>query len=54
MKHSIQQRLKRVSFYFGGDQPEVYWRERLRAVIGAFVGLMLVLAVAKFLGELAA
>lgn len=52
MKSSIQQRLKRASFYFGGDQPIVHWHERLRAVFGAFIGLMLVLTVAKFLGEL--
>lgn len=52
MKNPLHQRLKRVSFYFGGDQPIVPWRERLRAVFGAFIGLMLVLAAAKFLGEL--
>lgn len=52
MKNPLHQRLKRVSFYFGGDQPVIPWRERLRAVFGAFIGLMLVLAAAKFLGEL--
>lgn len=40
------------SFYLGGDQPLVSWRERLRSVIGAFIGLFLVLVLAKFLGEL--
>ena len=48
----MQKRLKRILFYFGGDQPAVSWRERLRSVIGAFVGLLLVLALAKYLGEL--
>ena len=52
MKNSLHQRLKRASFYLGGDQPVVHWRERFRAVIGAFIGLMLVLTIAKFLGEL--
>ena len=28
------------------------WLERIRAVLGAFIGLMLVFAIAKFLGEL--
>ena len=44
--------LKRISFYFGGDQPPVSWGERLRAGVGIFIGLMLVLAIAKYLGEL--
>jgi CBS domain-containing membrane protein len=44
--------LKRVSFYFGGDQPPVSWRERLRACGGAFIGLMLVFTTAKYLGDL--
>jgi CBS domain-containing membrane protein len=48
----MQKRLKHILFYFGGDQPAVSWRERLRSVIGAFVGLLLVLALAKYLGEL--
>lgn len=52
MKKSIQLRLKRVSFYFGGDQPHVAWVERLRSVVGTFIGLALVLALAKYLGEL--
>lgn len=52
MKNSLQQLLKRASFHFGGDQPHVGWAERLRAVIGAFIGLMLVLVLAKYLGEL--
>ena len=44
--------MKRCSFYLGGDQPHVAWRERLRAVLGAFIGLMLVVTTAKYLGEL--
>lgn len=44
--------LKRCLFFFGGDQPHVSWPERLRSVFGAFLGLMLVLTIAKFLGEL--
>ena len=48
----MQKRLKHILCYFGGDQPAVSWRERLRSVIGAFVGLLLVLALAKYLGEL--
>jgi len=43
--------LKRYSFYLGGDQPPVAWQEKLRAVLGAFIGLMLVLTIAKYLGE---
>lgn len=35
----------------GGDQPAVAWIERLRSVLGAFVGLLLVVIAAKFLGE---
>ena len=52
MKHSIQYLLKHYAFYLGGDQPAVSWLERLRSVFGAFIGLMLVLAIAKYLGEL--
>ncbi|CAM3657279.1 HPP family protein [Polynucleobacter brandtiae] len=39
-------------FYFGGDQPKVSWLERLRSALGAFIGLALVLALAKYLGDL--
>lgn len=52
MKPSYKQLLKRYSFYLGGDQPQVPWIERIRSVFGAFIGLMLVLTIAKFLGEL--
>ena len=44
--------MKRYSFYLGGDQPAVCWHERLRSCLGAFIGLMLVLTIAKALGEL--
>jgi CBS domain-containing membrane protein len=44
--------IKRYAFYFGGDQPPVSWFERIRSVIGAFIGLMLVIATAQYLGEL--
>lgn len=51
-KHRITERLKRWCFYLGGDQPPVLWGERIRTVLGAFIGLMLVLTIAKFLGEI--
>ena len=44
--------MKRYSFYLGGDQPPVSWQERLRTCLGAFLGLMLVLTIAKYLGEI--
>ena len=44
--------LKRYAFYFGGDQPHVPWVERIRSVMGAFIGLMLVVATAKWFGEI--
>jgi CBS domain-containing membrane protein len=48
IKHLIQ----RCAFYFGGDQPYVNWTERLRSSVGALLGLFLVFAIAKLLGEL--
>jgi len=42
---------KHYVFYFGGDQPPVSWQERGRTVIGAFIGILLVLTIAKYLGE---
>ena len=53
MRHTIQYLIKRYAFYFGGDQPFVSWAERLRSSAGALVGLMLVMTVAKLLGEFA-
>jgi len=52
MKPSLKTFFAHCAFYFGGDQPAVSWRERLRSVLGAFFGLMLVIAAAKYLGEL--
>lgn len=52
MRHTLRFYLKRYSFYLGGDQPLVAWGERLRSVFGAFIGLLLVLTIAKYLGEL--
>ena len=52
MKHTLKYYLKHYAFYLGGDQPHVAWVERIRSVFGAFIGLMLVLTLAKYLGEL--
>ena len=52
MRHTYKYLIKRYSFYLGGDQPHVTWVERIRSVFGAFIGLMLVLTIAKFLGEI--
>jgi len=51
LRSKLNSFLKRYSFYLGGDQPYVAWGERLRSVFGAFAGLLLVVIVAKFLGE---
>lgn len=52
MKTTLRRLVKHYSFYFGGDQPSVGRLERVRSVFGAFIGLLLVIAAAKFLGEL--
>jgi CBS domain-containing membrane protein len=52
MRHTAKYLLKRYAFYLGGDQPFVTWTERFRSSCGAFLGLMLVLTIAKYLGEL--
>jgi CBS domain-containing membrane protein len=52
MRHTAKYLIKRYAFFLGGDQPQVAWPERLRSSCGAFVGLMLVLTIAKSLGEL--
>lgn len=44
--------MKHYAFYLGGDQPPVSLSEKLRSVFGAFIGLMLVLTTAKYLGDL--
>ena len=43
---------KRCVFYFGGDQAQVSWQEKLRSAFGALIGLALVLVLAKYLGDL--
>ena len=52
MNSSFKNLVKHCTFYLGGDQPLVSWPERLRSVLGAFIGLMLVFIAAKYLGEL--
>ena len=52
MKQTFKSLVKRYSFYLGGDQPMVSWIERLRSVFGAFIGLLLVITLARYLGEL--
>ena len=43
---------RRWFHYFGQDQAKVAWPERLRAAIGALVGLFCTVALGKMLGEL--
>lgn len=52
LKHHLYALLKHYFFYLGGDQPHVAWVERIRSVFGALIGLMLVLTIAKYLGEI--
>ena len=52
LKARIKKNLKHYAFYLGGDQPPVALSEKLRSVFGAFIGLMLVLTTAKYLGDL--
>jgi len=52
MRHSLRYLLKKYFFYFGGDQPHISWLERFRSVFGIFVGLLLVLTISKYLGDL--
>ena len=52
MRHTVKYLIKRYSFYLGGDQQAVAWSERLRSSCGALLGLMLVLTIAKYLGDL--
>ena len=51
MRHTVKYLIKRYCFYLGGDQPTVTWTERFRCSCGAFLGLMLVLTIAKYIGE---
>jgi len=50
VKHTAKYLVKYYCFYLGGDQPHVFWVERIRSVFGAFIGLLLVLTIAKYLG----
>jgi CBS domain-containing membrane protein len=52
MRHSLRYLLKKYTFYFGGDQPHISWLERFRSVFGIFLGLLLVLTISKYLGDL--
>lgn len=52
MRDTAKYLIKLCSFYLGGDQPPVTWIERLRASLGAFLGLMLVATISKYLGEI--
>lgn len=51
MRHTAKYLVKRYTFYLGGDQPPVIWTERLPCSCGVFMGLMLVLTIAKYSGE---
>jgi CBS domain-containing membrane protein len=51
-KHTLKYIFKRYAFYLGGDQPQVNFLERIRASIGAMLGLGVVVFLAKGLGEL--
>ncbi|QWE31025.1 HPP family protein [Polynucleobacter sp. Adler-ghost] len=44
--------IKYYSFYFGGDQTPMTWTERFRSSFDVFIGLLLVITIAKYLGEL--
>jgi len=51
MRHFFRYLFKNSAFYFGGDQSRISMVECLRVVFGAFIGLLFVFAIAKFLGE---
>lgn len=44
--------LRRWFHYFGQDQAQVAWSERIRAAIGALIGLFCTVALGSMLGEL--
>lgn len=52
MRRLLQSWVRRYFFYLGGDQPHVAMIEKIRSAVGAFIGLMVVIAAAKYLGEL--
>ena len=43
---------RRWFYYFGQDQAQVAWSERIRAAIGALIGLFCTVALGRMLGEL--
>jgi len=51
MRHIAKYLIKHYSFYLGGDQPELSWTERVRSCLGTLLGLLLVITLAKMLGE---
>jgi len=62
MENPVNPKVKNKSFpngarrwfhYFGQDQAQVAWPERIRAAIGALIGLFCTVALGRMLGELA-
>lgn len=51
MRSSIKNLLRHCAFYFFWDQFWVGWVEHLRTYAGAFIGLLIVLFLAKVLGK---
>lgn len=43
---------RRWFHYFGQDQAQVAWSERIRAAVGALIGLLVTVALGRILGEL--
>lgn len=50
--HQLHRFFGRWFHYFGQDQAQVSWRERVRSSLGALLGLFCTLALAQFFGEL--
>ena len=53
VSHKLQLFLGRWFHYFGQDQAQVAWSEKVRSSFGAFIGLLCTLTLGKFLGEFA-
>jgi hypothetical protein len=49
MSHAFKRYLRRYSFYLGGDQSAVAYIVRLRSTFSAFIGLVLVFTMDKYL-----
>jgi CBS domain-containing membrane protein len=49
--HQVKDFFSRWFHYFGQDQAQVAWNERIRSSVGALIGLFCTLALGKFLGE---